>query len=173
MKNLLVPTVCLLLVTPLVVLSQDIKVHQPDNATQPSDSRNARNATEQPEPWPERPLHVERTKQTHTPIEVRFDFANSDPARKVKEVTWECTLIHPDTKVEISKYVIVSRKKVLPKEVAILKKRVLVPLKPFQPRVVDATEAGKKDDELAKLAQAIQHNRIIEIKYADGSVEHP
>ena len=148
----------------------DIKVNDRENASRPSDSRGA---ADQPHDWPDRPRSVERSTPRYAQLEARLAFANNDALRKVQEVTWECVLISPDTSSEISRYTIKSRKKIAAKEGVILKKNVRVPLKSFQPKVVDVNQSGKKTDEYAQLRHAIQQNRIIEIKYTDGSSEYP
>jgi len=106
-------------------------------------------------------------------LEARIAFANNDAFRKVKEVTWECILISPDTNTEISRYTIKSRKRIAAKEGTILKKRVPVPLRAVEHKVVDVAQSGKREDVYEQLRHAIQQNRIIEIKYTDGSSEHP
>jgi hypothetical protein len=155
----------LVLTFSLVVCGQDIKVRDSDYASRrDSDSRNP--------PSPE-PQQATSSKRIFAMLEARLAFANNDALRKVKEVTWECILISPDTNTEISRYLIKSHQKIAAKEGAILKKRVPVPLRAVQRKVVNVAPSGKKDDEYEQLRHAVQQNRILEIKYTDGSSEHP
>ena len=140
----------LVLTCSVVVSSQDVDATRPDH----------------PRPAP-------LTKASFAMLEARLAFANNDALRKVKEVIWECVLISPETNTEISKYTITSRKKIAAKEGAILKKRVPVPLRAIQHKVVNSAQPGTKEDPYEVLRHAIQQNRIIEIKYTDGSSEHP
>src|SRR5438046_2258524 len=72
MKGLLLSL--LVLTSSVVVSSQDVDAPRPDH----------------PRPAP-------LTKASFAMLEARLAFANNDALRKVKEVTWECVLISPET----------------------------------------------------------------------------
>jgi len=109
------------------------------------------------------------SKPVYTSLEAKLAVTN-DTVKKVKEITWECTLIHPDTNTEIAKYTLVSKKKIGAHGGAILKKRVAVRLKALYGQVVSANQTNKG---VPDVSQALQVNKIIEIKYTDGSVSRP
>jgi len=119
--------------------------------------------------WPEKPRIEPASKPVYTSLEAKFAVTN-DTVKKVKEITWECTLLHPDTNTEFAKYTLVSKKKIAAHGGAILKKRVAVPLKALYGQVVSANQTNKG---VPDVSQALQVNKIIEIKYTDGSVSRP
>lgn len=122
--------------------------------------------------WPARPTVQRSGKQYYTRIEARFAVVN-DTAKKVKSITWECTLLHPETNNQLAKYTIVSRKKIAPYGGAILKEKVAVPLNSFYgPKVVSADQVTTVKSGLPDNVQAVQVNKILEILYTDGSVTH-
>ena len=157
------------LISPTVVWSQDNKVQPRDDASRRTDSKSSADPNA-PGAEPPRPLPLSKTGIAM--LEARLAFANNDAIRKVKEVTWECVLISADTNTEIIRYTIKSHKKIAAKEGTILKKRVPVPLRAVH-KVVSVAQSGKTVDEYEQLRHAIQQNRIIEIKYTDGSSAHP
>jgi len=131
------------------------------------------NAIRQHDEWPTRPRVNPPSKQYYTRIEARFAVVN-DTAKKIKSITWECTLLHPETKNQLAKYTIVTRKKIAPYAGAILKEKVAVPLNSYYgPKVVSADQATTVKYGLPDDVQAVQVNKLLEIKYTDGSVEHP
>lgn len=119
--------------------------------------------------WPARSLPVHSNKPTYTSLEAKFAVTN-DTLKKVKEITWECTLLHPDTNREIAKYTLISKKKIEAHGGAILKKKVVVPLRALHGGVVSADQASKG---VPDATQALQVNKIVEIKYTDGSATRP
>ena len=119
--------------------------------------------------WPTRPQITPLAKPSYTSLEAKFAVTN-DTVKKVKEITWECTLLHPDTNTEFAKYTLVSKKKIAAHGGAILKKRVNVSLKALYGPVVAANQPNK---DVPEVSQALQVNKIIEIKYTDGSVSRP
>lgn len=122
--------------------------------------------------WPERPkFYANNPRQPRFKrIHAEAAFTN-DTNRSVRQVTWVCTLIHPNTHQTVAQYTLVTRKKIHPHKSATLKEPVVVPLDAFYPsRVVSVDLLGQK---LPAVVQAVQVNKIVEIKYADGTVEHP
>jgi hypothetical protein len=124
--------------------------------------------------WPPKlPSLFEQGKRYYARTQLKFAVTN-DVGKKVKQITWECTLVHPETKNQIVKYTIVTRKQIAPFKSAVLKESVAVPLIQFYgPRVISVSQAGKVKNDLPDVVQAIQDNKVLEIKYADGSVAHP
>ncbi len=113
------------------------------------------------------------SKPYYARTEIRFGLIN-EAAKKIKQITWECTLVHPETQAEIAKYTFVTRKNIAPYQEAILKETVQVPMNQFYgPKVVSVDKSGKQQEVLPPVVQAIQFNKVIEIKYADGSVMRP
>lgn len=126
--------------------------------------------------WPELPK-LSTPPAAHKPFyartEIRFGLVN-EAAKKIKQITWECTLLHPETQAEIAKYTIVTRKKIAPYQEATLKETVEVPMGHYYgPKVVSVEKAGKQKEVLPPVVQAVQINKVIEIKYADGSLMRP
>jgi hypothetical protein len=111
-------------------------------------------------------------KPYYARTEIRFGLVN-EAAKKIKQVTWECTLVHPETQAEIAKYTFVTRKNIAPYQEAILKETVEVPMNQYYGKVVPVGQAGKQTGELPPVVQAVQFNKVIEIKYADGSFSRP
>lgn len=111
-------------------------------------------------------------KPYYTRTEIKFGLVN-EAAKKIKQITWECTLVHPETQAEIAKYTFVTNKNIAPYQEATLKQTVEVPMNQYYPKVVTVGQAGKQKDQLPPVVQAVQFNKVIEIKYADGSFSHP
>ena len=108
--------------------------------------------------WPERPhLSSFFNRPQYTPYKAVFAITNNT-AKKIKQVTWECTFIDPTTKRTIASYTLVTNKRIAPQKDANLKETVIVPL------------TGLPD---AEVHQAIQINEIKEVKFTDGSVVRP
>ena len=108
-------------------------------------------------------------KPHYTQLEAKFAVTN-DSLKKIKEITWECTLLHPDTNQEVAKFTLVSKQKIAPHSGAILRKKVAVPLNAFYEQTGSANQPnyGYPD-----VVQAVQVNKLIEIKYTDGSSSRP
>lgn len=111
-------------------------------------------------------------KPYYARTEIRFGLVN-EAAKKIKQITWECTLVHPETQAEIAKYTFVTRKNIAPYQEAILKETVEVPMNQYYGKVVPVGQVGKQKDQLPPVVQAVQFNKVIEIKYADGSLSRP
>src|SRR4051794_25505246 len=63
--------------------------------------------------WPAKPpVSTSFTGQSgFTKLEAKFAVTNDTP-KKVKEITWECVLVHPDTNNEVARYRVVSKTKI-------------------------------------------------------------
>lgn len=173
MKRILLP---ILFVFALCIAAngQDVRnIERDRSVSQRSDKSSQLNEHKD---WPARPQpsHFNSpSKPYYTRLEATLAVTN-DTAKKVKEITWECTLLHPDTNQEVAKYTIVSKKKISPYGGAILKKKVVVPLNAFYgPNVVPPPQVDPIKYGVPAAVQAVQVNKLIEIKYTDGSVSRP
>jgi hypothetical protein len=109
---------------------------------------------------------LHQSKPYYTQLEAKFAVTN-DSLKKIKEITWECTLLHPDTNQEVAKFTLVSKQKIAPHSGAILKKKVAVTLNAFYEK---AGSANQPSYGYPDVVQAVQVNKLIEIKYTDGSI---
>lgn len=107
----------------------------------------------------------------YAPFKAKFAITN-DSDKKIKAITWECSLISLDEKKTIANYRLVTRKNIAPHRSATLSEKVVVPLASFSPKVVPANQTKTKPV-VPHVVQAEQVNKIIEIRYADGSVVRP
>jgi hypothetical protein len=124
--------------------------------------------------WPRRPLlqPIPIAKSQYGQLNAEFKVAN-DADKKIKQITWECTLVHLDTRQVIARYTFVTNKDIAPHREALLSRKVVVPLNSFyEPKVVSASAPGKPKS-LPDVVQAEQVNEVKEIRYADGSVVNP
>jgi hypothetical protein len=94
----------------------------------------------------------------------------NDSAKKIRQITWESTLINSATKQPISTYTLVSRKRIAPHEVVTLTKKVEVPL---DPRVISASQITVVKSGAPNVIQTDQVSRVVKIEYTDGSVSTP
>ncbi|HXD33984.1 MAG TPA: hypothetical protein VN643_22885 [Pyrinomonadaceae bacterium] len=171
MKRILLPVLLVFGFT-IAINGQDVRnIAQERSTALRSDKSSLLNEHQD---WPTRPrlsTFFNDQKQYYTRLEAKFAVTNDSP-KKVKQVTWECTFIHPDTNKEIARYTLVVNKKIKPFSGAILTKKVEIPLTAFyDPKVVAADQAGVVKPDVP--VQAVQVNKLIEIKYSDGSVKRP
>jgi hypothetical protein len=104
---------------------------------------------------------------------MRFDASvavTNDTAKKIKQITWECTLVDVATMKPIATYTLVTRKKIAPHEVVTLSKKVEVPL---DPRVISANQTAPVKRGVPNVIRTKQVSKIREIEYTDGSVSTP
>ena len=104
---------------------------------------------------------------------MRFDASvavTNDTAKKIKQVTWESSLINVATMKTIATYTLVTRKKIAPHEVVTLTKKVLVPL---DLRVISANQTNQVKHGVPNVIRTEQVSKIREIEYTDGSVSTP
>jgi hypothetical protein len=104
---------------------------------------------------------------------IRFDVSVSvtnDTAKKIRQITWESTLIDAATKQTISTYTFVTRKRIAPHDVITISKKVEVPL---DPRVISANQTNQVRRGVPNVIPTEQVSKIIEIEYTDGSVSTP
>jgi hypothetical protein len=104
---------------------------------------------------------------------MRFDASvavTNDTAKKIKQITWETSLINTATMTTIATYTLVTRKKIAPHEVVTLKKKVEVPL---DPGVISANQTNQVKRGVPNVIRTEQVSKIREIEYADGSVSTP
>jgi hypothetical protein len=106
-------------------------------------------------------------------FKAEFVVTNDSPG-KIKEITWECTLINPENGKTVATYRLVTRKGIAPYRQATLSETVQVPLLPFYgPKVVPVDKINEIKYGPPDVIKAEQINKIIQIKYADGSVKTP
>ena len=104
---------------------------------------------------------------------MRFDASvavTNDTAKKIKQITWETSLIDTATMTTIATYTLVTRKKIAPHEVVTLSKKVEVPL---DPRVISANQTNQVKRGVPNVIRTEQLSKIREIEYTDGSVSTP
>ena len=104
---------------------------------------------------------------------MRFDASvavTNDTAKKIKQITWETSLINTATMTTIATYTLVTRKKIAPHEVVTLKKKVEVPL---DPGVISANQTNQVKRGVPNVIRTEQVSKIREIEYTDGSVSTP
>jgi hypothetical protein len=95
---------------------------------------------------------------------------NNDTAKKIKQITWESSLIDTATRRPIATYTLVTRKKIAPHEVVTINKKVEVPL---DPRVVSANQTNPVRRGVPNVIRTEQVSKIREIEYTDGSISSP
>jgi hypothetical protein len=105
-------------------------------------------------------------------LDAELKVAN-DADKKIKQITWECTLVHLDTRQVIARYTFVTHKDIAPHREAVLSQKVVVPLNSFYEAKVVSASAPSKPKSLPDVVQAEQVNQVKEIRYADGSVVNP
>lgn len=94
----------------------------------------------------------------------------NDTAKKIKQITWESSLIDVATRKPIATYTLVTRKKIAPHEVVTISKKVEVPL---DPRVISADQTNPAKRGVPNVIRTEQVSKIKEIEYADGSINSP
>jgi hypothetical protein len=94
----------------------------------------------------------------------------NNTAKKIKQITWESSLIDVATRKLIATYTLVTRKKIAPHEVVTISKKVEVPL---DPRVISANQTNPVKRGVPNVIRTEQVSKIREIEYTDGSVSSP
>jgi hypothetical protein len=94
----------------------------------------------------------------------------NDTARKVRQITWESSLINVATQKTIATYTFVTRKKIAAHEVVTLSKKIEVPL---DPSVISAEQTIPVRRGVPNVIRTEQVSKIREIEYTDGSVSVP
>lgn len=94
----------------------------------------------------------------------------NDTAKKIKQITWESSLVDVATMKTIATYTLVTRKRIAPHKVVTLSKKVEVPL---DPRVISANQTNQVKRGIPNVIQTEQVSKIREIEYTDGSVSSP
>lgn len=94
----------------------------------------------------------------------------SNTAKKIKQITWESSLIDVATRKLIATYTLVTRKKIAPHEVVTISKKVEVPL---DPRVISGNQTNPVKRGVPNVIRTEQVSKIREIEYTDGSVSSP
>jgi hypothetical protein len=125
--------------------------------------------------WPARPQLTRQSEPKYARyarFTANFDFIN-DADKKIKQVTWECTLVSLTTGQTIARYTLVTRKGIAPHSAAVLSQSVKVPLVSFYPKVVSAGQINQSKYDIPKVVQAEQINLVKEIRYRDGSIGTP
>jgi hypothetical protein len=108
-----------------------------------------------------------------SPFYMRFSMSvdvTNDTAKKIKQITWESTLIDAVTKQTISTYTFVTRKRIAPHEAVTISKKVEVPL---DPRVISANQTIPVKRGVPNVIRTEAVSKITEIVYTDGSVSTP
>jgi hypothetical protein len=91
-------------------------------------------------------------------------------AKKIKQITWESTLINVATQKTIATYTFVTRKRIAAHEVVTLSKKVEVPL---DPSVISTDQTNPLRRGVPNVIRTEQTGKIKEIEYTDGSVNTP
>jgi hypothetical protein len=94
----------------------------------------------------------------------------NDTAKKIRQITWETSLINSVTMKPIATYTLVTRKSIAPHKVITLNKKVLVPL---DPRVMSGDQTNLVKHGVPNVIRTEQVSKITEIEYTDGSVSTP
>ena len=94
----------------------------------------------------------------------------NDTAKKIKQITWESSLINAATQKTVATYTFVTRKKIAAHEVVTLSKKIEVPL---DPSVISADQIRPARRGVPNLIRTEQASQIREIEYTDGSVSVP
>jgi hypothetical protein len=94
----------------------------------------------------------------------------NNTAKKIKQITWETSLINAATMKPIATYTLVTRKRIAPHKVVTLSKKVEIPL---DPRVISANQTDQVKHGIPNVIRTEQVSKIREIEYTDGSVSSP
>ena len=179
MKRLIIPTMLVLAVCSIAKAQRVTPVVTPLDRVSCGGCSVSTNQREQNGIWEvannQSPAHPRLTwpgKWEFARFTANFEFAN-DTDKTIKQVVWECTLVSLSTRQTIASYTLVTRKGIAPHRTSVLSKAVLVPLESFYPKVTSTSSANQSKDELPKVVQAVQTNRVKEIRYKDGSISTP
>jgi hypothetical protein len=94
----------------------------------------------------------------------------NDTAKKIKQITWESTLINTATQKPIATYTFVTRKRIAAHEVATLSKKIEVPL---DPSLISTEQTIPVRRGVPNVIRTEQVSKIRQIEYTDGSVSVP
>ena len=94
---------------------------------------------------------------------------NNDSDKRIKSITWECTLLNKTTGDQIHTFSLTTTKKIDPHKSRTLRETVMVPMKKLMGQVVPANQSGQPP----KQVEVDEKYQIIEIEYADGSIVRP
>ena len=94
---------------------------------------------------------------------------NNDSDKKIKRITWECTLLNKTTGDPIHTFSLTTAKNINPHKSKLLQEKVVVPMKELMGQVVPANQSAQPP----KQVEVDEKYQIIEIEYADGSIARP
>lgn len=94
---------------------------------------------------------------------------NNDSDKKIKRITWECTLLNKNTGDTIQTFTLTTDKKIDPHKSKLLQEKVNVPMKKLMGQVVPANQSPQPP----KQVEVDEAYRILEIEYTDGSIVRP
>lgn len=94
---------------------------------------------------------------------------NNDSDKKIKRITWECTLLNKTTGDPIHTFSLTTAKNINPHKSKLLQEKVVVPMKKLMGQVVPANQSAQPP----KQVEVDEKYQIIEIEYADGSIARP
>jgi hypothetical protein len=94
---------------------------------------------------------------------------NNDSEKKIKRITWECTLLNKATGDTIQTFSLTTTKKIDPHKSKVLQQRVAVSMKKLMGQVVAANQPTSTSSQV----EVDEKYQIIEIEYADGSISRP
>jgi hypothetical protein len=110
-----------------------------------------------------------RFSRAPRPAVVKANFAiTNDSLKKIKVVTWECTLIDPNTMKTMARYTIVTKKKIAPQKDAVLTTKLEVPMVVLLGRTVSADKLKEVGYGPPRRFSAIQVNKIREIEFTEA-----
>jgi hypothetical protein len=104
---------------------------------------------------------------------MRFDASvtvTNDTSKKIKQITWESSLIDAATRRTIATYTLITRKKIGPHEVVTISRKIEVPL---DPQVVSAGQTNRVKGGVPNVIRTEQVSKIRKIEYSDGSGSTP
>jgi hypothetical protein len=94
---------------------------------------------------------------------------NNDSDKKIKRITWECTLLNKATGDPIHTFSLTTAKNIAPHKSKLLRETVVVPMKKLMGQVVPANQTAQPP----KQVEVDEKYQIVEIEYADGSIVRP
>jgi hypothetical protein len=94
---------------------------------------------------------------------------NNDSNKKIKSITWQCTLLNKTTGDQIHTFSLTTAKKIDPHKSRTLRETVIVPMKKLMGQVVPANQSAQPPRQV----EVDEKYQIIEIVYADGSIVRP
>lgn len=111
----------------------------------------------EPEPWFQSSSTITPSdKLLYAKLTAQLFVSNQMP-KTIEQVTWEAIVTDPSTNQEMARHTFVSKKRIKPQTDLMIRESAWIPI---------FLSPGSN----AKVMQANQVNRVIEIKYTDGSV---